>query len=302
MALQKIIVPVTDPENFSLEECLRFLGRSDKECLHYICNGKVQRMLLSEGEPVVVEIAPGKVADYLEATVLAPLGEEIAEAPIIKYITHWLHLDANLQSFYDYTAKDPLLKGMAEKYRGLRLVGMPDLFEAISWPVIGQQINLSFAYTLRQRFITHFGYHAPVNGVDFYLYPHPAVVAALAPEQLTPMQFSRSKALYLVETARQMAAGRLSESSLNAMSYEEARQSLVALKGIGNWSANYALMKYRRFPQSVLLEDVGLQNAIKNRLNLAAKPSMSALQEYTKHWKEHAAYATFYLWRSLLPQ
>jgi DNA-3-methyladenine glycosylase II len=302
MALQKIIIPINDPQHFSFEECLRFLGRSDKECLHYIRNGKVQRMLLSEGEPVVVEIAPGKKPDHLEVTVLAPLDVEVAAAPIIKFITHWWHLDADLQSFYDYTETDPLLKGLAQQYRGLRLIGMPELFEAISWPIIGQQINLAFAYTLRQRFITHFGYHAVVNGTDYYLYPHPAVVAALTPEQLTPMQFSRSKALYLVETAKQMAGGSLSEAALDAMSYEAALESLVAMKGIGNWSANYALMKYRRFPQSVLLEDVGLQNAIKNRLNLESKPSMSELQAYTKPWKEHAAYATFYLWRSLLPQ
>lgn len=302
MALQKIKVPINDPQNFSFQECLRFLGRSDKECLHYIVEGKVRRMLLSDGEPVVIEIAPGASAGYLEVTVLAPLNVLVAEEPIIKYITHWWHLDANLQPFYDYTAKDPLLKGLANEYRGLRLIGMPDLFEAISWPIIGQQINLAFAYTLRQRFITHFGYHAVVDNTDYYLYPHPVVVAALEPAQLAPMQFSRSKALYLVETAKQMASGRLSEAGLDAMSYEEALQSLVAMKGIGNWSANYALMKYRRFPQSVLLEDVGLQNAIKNRLHLESKPSMPALQNYTRPWKEHAAYATFYLWRSLLPQ
>lgn len=302
MALQKIMIPINDPAHFSFEECLRFLGRSDKECLHYIHHGKVRRMLLSEGEPVVVEIAPGSKKDFLEATILAPAGEEVAEAPIIRYITHWWHLDANLQPFYHYTQTDPLLKGLAEKYNGLRLIGMPDLFEAITWPVIGQQINLGFAYTLRQRFIRQFGYQVVVDDTDFYLYPHPKVIAALTPDQLTPMQFSRSKALYLVETAKQMASGALSEAMLDTMSYEAARESLVAMKGIGNWSANYALMKYRRFPQSVLLEDVGLQNAIKNRLNLEAKPSMSALQEYTKPWKEHAAYATFYLWRSLLPQ
>lgn len=302
MALQKIMIPINDPAHFSFEECLRFLGRSDKECLHYIHDGKVRRMLLSEGEPVVVEIAPGSKKHFLEATILAPAGEAVAEAPIIRYITHWWHLDANLQPFYHYTQTDPLLKGLAEKYNGLRLIGMPDLFEAITWPVIGQQINLGFAYTLRQRFIRQFGYQVVVDDTDFYLYPHPKVIAALTPDQLTPMQFSRSKALYLVETAKQMASGALSEASLDTMSYEAARESLVAMKGIGNWSANYALMKYRRFPQSVLLEDVGLQNAIKNRLNLEAKPSMSALQEYTKPWKEHAAYATFYLWRSLLPQ
>lgn len=302
MALQKIMIPINDPAHFSFSECLRFLGRSDKECLHYIRDGKVQRMLLSEGEPVIVEIAPAAKSAFLEATVLAPAGDMVAAAPIIKYITHWWHLDANLQSFYDYTHTDPLLTGLAVQFNGLRLIGMPDLFEAITWPIIGQQINLSFAYTLRQRFIQQFGYHVNLHGTDYYLYPHPAVVAALSPEQLTSLQFSRSKALYLVEAAKQMASGALSEALLSSLSYEAALERLVAMKGIGNWSANYALMKYRRFPQSVLLEDVGLQNAIKNRLNLEAKPSMPALQEYTKPWKEHAAYATFYLWQSLLPQ
>ncbi|PSL48265.1 DNA-3-methyladenine glycosylase II [Chitinophaga niastensis] len=302
MTWQKIKIPVNDAQNFSFAECLHFLGRSDKECLHYIRNGKLQKMLLADGEPVVVEIAAGDIPGHLEARVIAPAGGQVPEAPIIRYVTHWLHLDANLQSFYDYTEKDPLLKGLAQEYRGLRLVGMPDLFEAISWPIIGQQINLGFAYTLRQRFITNFGYHAIVDGTDYYLYPHPAVIAALTPDQLTPMQFSRSKALYLIETAKQMADGHLNETDLGAMNYEQARESLVALKGIGNWSANYTLMKYRRFPQSILLEDVGLHNAIKNRLHLEAKPSMAELQQYTKSWKEHAAYATFYLWRSLLPQ
>ncbi|MBO9728385.1 MAG: DNA-3-methyladenine glycosylase 2 family protein [Chitinophaga sp.] len=302
MALQKIWIPIHEPQHFSFEECLRFLGRSDRECLHYIQQGKVQRMLLSAGTPVVVEIGPAPKPEYLEVTVLAPVGGEVAEEPIKQFITHWLHLDASLQPFYDYTNTDPLLKGLAQEYHGLRLIGMPDLFEAITWPIIGQQINLAFAYTLRQRFITHFGYHAVVNNTDFYLYPHPAVIAALEPEVLAPMQFSRSKAKYLVETARQMASGYLSEAVLDEMSYEAALERLVSIKGIGNWSANYALMKYRRFPQSVLLEDVGLQNAIKNRLNLESKPSMTALKEYTRPWKEHAAYATFYLWRSLLPQ
>ncbi|MEC5145986.1 DNA-3-methyladenine glycosylase [Chitinophaga sp. 212800010-3] len=302
MDLQKILVPINDHRHFSFDECLKFLGRSDRECLHYIRNGKVQRMLLSDGEPVAIEIGPGNEPDHLEVTVLAPAGNHINETPVKQFITHWLHLDADLQPFYDYTRTDPLLKGLAEDYNGLRLIGMPDLFEAISWPIIGQQINLPFAYTLRQRLIQQFGYHTVVNGTDFYLYPHPAVIAAISPEQLAPLQFSRSKAQYLVEVARQMASGALTSEKLDAMSYDDARAALVAIKGIGNWSANYTLMKYRRFPQSVLLEDVGLQNAIKNRLNLDAKPSMAALQAYAQPWKDHAAYAIFYLWRSLLPR
>ncbi|WP_078668059.1 DNA-3-methyladenine glycosylase family protein [Chitinophaga eiseniae] len=301
MIRQKIKIPVNDPANFSFQECLHFLGRSDKECLHYIVDGKLRRMLLAGGEPVVVEIAQGGDAAYLEATVLAPAGVMFPEKDIQDFVTRWLHLDADLGDFYAYTQTDPLLRGLAAEYRGLRLVGMPDLFEAVTWPIIGQQINLSFAYTLRQRFIRHFGYHQQVDGTDYYLYPHPAVIASLTPEVLTPMQFSRSKAQYLVETATVMASGQLSEQVLAPLDYAAARDRLVALKGIGNWSANYTLMKYSRFPQAVLLEDAGLQNAVRQRLQLPAKPSMAALQEYTRPWQQHAAYAVFYLWRSLLP-
>ncbi|RFS20451.1 DNA-3-methyladenine glycosylase 2 family protein [Chitinophaga silvatica] len=294
-------VPITDPVNFSFSECLCFLSRSPKECLHYIVDGKIRRMILTEGEPAVIEITMEPGADYLTVEVLAP-EEPVATAPIAAYITRWLHLDESLNNFYQFTETDPLLKGLAQEFKGLRLIGMPDLFEALSWAIIGQQINLTFAYTLRERLIKTFGFHTNVNGMDYYLYPQPAVIAALTPEQLQPMQFSRSKAQYLINTATSMVNGELSPERLDQMDYETARESLVALKGIGNWSANYALMKYRRFPQSVLLEDVGLQNAIKNRLNLKNKPSMPELQTYTRLWKEHTAYATFYLWRSLLPQ
>ncbi|NSL85242.1 DNA-3-methyladenine glycosylase family protein [Chitinophaga solisilvae] len=295
-------ITVNDPANFSFRECLHFLGRSDKECLHYIQDGKLTRMMLAGGQPVVVELAEGAAAGYLEATVLAPAGEDFAEADIAAYITRWLHLDADLQSFYRYTRKDPVLKGMAEAYHGLRLVGLPDFFEAISWPIIGQQINLSFAYTLRQRFIQSFGYHEKINGTDYYLYPVPEVIAALTPDQLTPMQFSRSKALYVIETAKAIAGGQITAEMLAALPYEEAKARLTALKGIGNWSANYVLMKYHRFPQALPLEDVGLHNAIRQRLGLAAKPALPELLAYTQPWQQHAAYATFYLWRSLLPQ
>lgn len=294
-------VAITDSPNFSFEECLCFLSRSPKECLHYIHDNKITRMLVAGTEPVVVEIRMGETADHLAVKILAP-AEPVDILPLQQYITRWLHLDVSLNEFYDFTETDPLLKGLAQQYRGLRLIGMPDFFEAITWAIIGQQINLSFAYTLRERFVKAFGYHAVVEGRDYYLYPQPAVVAALEPEELLPMQFSKSKAQYVINTARSIVSGELSLPQLDEMDYETARTSLVALKGIGNWSANYALMKYRRFPQSVLLEDVGLQNAIKNRLNLASKPSMTELKSYSRLWKEHTAYATFYLWRSLLPQ
>ncbi|WP_143307474.1 DNA-3-methyladenine glycosylase family protein [Chitinophaga vietnamensis] len=301
MDWQKIIVEVSDPENFSFRECLYFLGRSDKECLHYIRGNTLQKMILAGDTPALLHIADtGKGA--LEVMVRAADNTPVDAAGIRDYVSRWLDLGMNLQAFYNYSEGDTLLRGLPQRYKGLRLVGIPDLFEAITWTIIGQQINLAFAYTLRQRFIQAFGHHEKIDGTDYYLYPHPAVVAALPPEALLPMQFSRGKAAYIINTAQQMASGQLSAAMFATLPYEAAKEKLLALKGIGNWSANYVLMKYKRFPQALPLEDAGLHNAIRHRLQLDAKPTPAQLQTYTGRWQQHAAYATFYLWRSLLSQ
>lgn len=334
MTQQTVVnIPITDHDNFSFAECLVFLGRSEKECLHYVRDGVVQKMIVSNGQPLLMEISDDAAAGSLrvmirtatngaagDETGKAAAGNEAAgkrvagngsaeddltspveidEAYIRRYISHWLHLDADLRPFYDFAEKDAVLGPLALRYKGLRLIGIPDLFEALTWSITGQQITLGFAYTLRQRFIQAFGHHAVIDGKDHYVYPHPSVIAALEPASLISMQFSRSKADYIIRLAQSMTDGHLTAEQLDNMNYQQAREHLISFRGIGNWSANYVLMKYHRHHQALPLEDAGLHNALKYQLQLTTKPSLADVKAYTQHWGEHAAYATFYLWRSL---
>lgn len=294
-----ITVPIAYPEQFSFAECLVFLGRSDRECLHFVKDGCLHRMLVQDGAPLLLTVREAAGKQALEVMVTNPWQVPVNEAGVQQFLTHWLHLDADLRHFYSFAAKDAVLAPLVQRYPGLRLIGIPDLFESITWTITGQQISLPFAYTLRRRFVEAFGYHAQINGTDYYTYPHPAVVAGLRPEDLLPMQFSRSKAHYIIGIATAMAEGRLSAAQLRQMEYSAAREYLLQWKGIGNWSANYVLMKYSRFPEALPLEDAGLHNALRRQLQLPAKPSLAAVKDYTAHWRQHAAYATFYLWRSL---
>ena len=295
-----IHIPVTDHDNFSFAECLVFLSRSEKECLHYVQGNVVQKMVISNGQPVLLEIIDDPATSGLKATVLTAPETDIDEAQIRRHISHWLHLDADLRPFYRFAKKDPVLKPLASRFKGLRLIGIPDLFEALTWSITGQQITLGFAYTLRQRFIQAFGHHAVIDGKDHYVYPHPAVIASLEPASLIAMQFSRSKADYIIGLAKAMTEGLLTDKQLWEMDYQQARAHLISFRGIGNWSANYVLMKYHRHHQALPLEDAGLHNALKQQLQLTVKPSLADVKEYTQHWGEYAAYATFYLWRSLM--
>jgi len=68
---------------------------------------------------------------------------------------------------------------------------------------------------------------------------------------------------------------------------------------VGNWTANYALMRTFRYPNAFPLEDAGLHNAIRNQLKLKSKPSLEKVKRLFKKYKGWEAYATLYLWKSL---
>lgn len=291
-----ILVPITDYAHFSFEECLLFLNRSPRECMHQVRERNVYKLLANEGSPALIKIGEDAVQQALKVEVLYG---DVKPENIKALLNNWLHLNRNMQDFYAFAANDTLLGPLTRTFNGLRIIGIPDLFEAITWTITGQQINLSFAYTLKQRLIQAFGYVLEEGGHTYYLYPHPAVIAALQPEDLTVMQFSRSKAECLIRVARLMVAGELTEEIIKQMSFEEAKEKLVAIKGIGNWSANYVLMKFAQHPQALPLEDAALHNALRQQLALGAKPALNEVKELTAHWKNHAAYATFYCWRSL---
>ena len=79
------------------------------------------------------------------------------------------------------------------------------------------------------------------NGL--YAPPTPAAVAALESADLVPLQFSRSKADYVIATARLIVDGKLDLDALRAMSATRAERSLLAIRGLGPWSVNYLMMR-----------------------------------------------------------
>ena len=196
-------------------------------------------------------------------------------------------------------AKDKLLQPLVEKYFGYRIIGQPDLFESLVWAVLGQQINLQFAYTLKQRFIEQFGETIGFENQHYYLFPKPGTVAMLTDEHLLPLQFSRQKSKYVVLIAEAFAKGEISKEKLKNMPLQEAKEKLMSIKGVGNWTANYALMKTFRYPDAFPLEDAGVHNAIKNLKGMKAKPTLDQVKRIFKKYRGWEAYATLYLWKSL---
>jgi DNA-3-methyladenine glycosylase II len=290
-------IQITVPKEFDYAQNLQFLKRSPKEVLHRVESDGVVKLLKFNGNLILFKIKDQDENLSLEFLNATP-------APVIKkqvenYVREWFDLETDLTPFYKLAKKDELLKDLVKKHYGYRIIGQPDLFESLVWAVLGQQINVQFAHTLKQRFVENFGERLSWNNQNYFLFPTPVRVASLGDDDLLPLQFSRQKSKYTVNIAEAFASGSISKDSLRGLPLLEAKEILMKIKGVGNWTANYALMKTFRYPDAFPLEDAGVHNAIKNLKEMKKKPSLDQVKRIFKKYKGWEAYATLYLWKSL---
>lgn len=289
------------PKEFRFSENLKYLSRSSNECLFDIVDQKIYRALVVENETLLVEIS---ALNETELNVrfpglTAPVDNQVKDA-VSQYVRHWFDLETNLLPFYELAQKDPLLQKPVSQFFGLRNMGIPDLFEAIAWGILGQQINLTYAYTLKRRLVEGFGEYIEFEGMQYWLFPTPDAIAKLTVEDFADLRMTVKKCEYLIGVAQLIAEGELTkEKLLNAKDVKEAEKMLTNIRGIGPWTANYVLMRCLRFPAAFPIDDVGLHNSMKLLMQTEAKPTKAEILKLSEAWADWESYATFYLWRVL---
>lgn len=293
--MTSFIIPVQEP--FDFQQCLIFLKRSKQEVMHVTTDESVRKLFDLGDRFVLVELKWDP--EGIEVLLFEQDVSEEKRIVIEREVRDWLDLDRDLQPFEQLAQQDDLLRPIFESYRGLRLIGFPDLFEALTWAIIGQQITLSFAYTLKRRFVEQYGESQTIEGVTYWTFPRPEVIATLEPEALRPLQFSYRKAEYIRDIAREIVEGTLSKMALRQLSTEDIRKHLLQLRGVGEWTADYVLMKCFQEPSAFPVADAGLHQALMYHLGLSRKPTQEEVKRYGAQWEGWEGYATFYLWRSL---
>lgn len=298
---QSEIVMIKTPDEFSFKVNLAYLQRSPNECMYEVQDGKLTKAISILNEVFLIEVSENPEGNlalrFLGDNFL--VSEEVRDEAV-RYVREWFDLDNDLKPFYEVAKSDLLLQKVVDEFYGLRNVGIPDLFEALAWGIIGQQINLSFAATLKRRFVETFGRAFEWKGREYWLFPDPKDIAQLTIEDLIPLKISIRKCEYIIEVAKQMVVGNLSKSLLiETKDFKEAEKMLVSIRGIGPWTANYVLMRCLRFPNAFPVADVGLHNAIKHLTEAEVKPTKEEVLRMAVPWKGWESYATFYLWRFL---
>lgn len=284
---------------FSFEHCVWFLDRNLDDCTHEVIAGKVRKLIELAGEKLLIEVSADE--RFMLVEILA--GNTEAPELLVDYVSDWFDLGRDLGPFYELLKEDADLAPLLE-LKGLRMVGIPDFFEALCWGIIGQQINLAFAYKMKRRFTEKYGEALLYDGKPYYLFPRPETVQHIAVDDLKAFQFSGRKAEYLIGIAQLFVSGELSKEKLKVLENEPRMfEKLMSVRGIGEWTAHYALLKGLRAMDSIPYGDTGINTALFRLKGIEKKHNRIAVDAFFEQFSGWKSYLVFYLWQSLrLPE
>jgi DNA-3-methyladenine glycosylase II len=189
--------------------------------------------------------------------------------------------------------RDRVLKRLIPQFGEARLQSRGDAFTTLARSVVGQQISVKAAQAVWERFraLTTTGTAAL----------KPAKVLGLTCERLREAGLSARKCEYLQDLARHFAEGQLHVQQWHAMDDESIVAELVAIRGIGRWTAEMFLMFHLLRPDVLPLDDLGLLKGISVNYFSGEPVTRAEAREVAEAWSPYRSVATWYLWRSLDP-
>jgi DNA-3-methyladenine glycosylase II len=191
--------------------------------------------------------------------------------------------------FAELRRADLLLARLETRYRGFRPVLQLNLLGALLRCISAQQVNLRWASETRRRLAERFGDKHVVDGTIVYSLGSERLASA-APAEIRALQFTNRKAEYIVAVAQAVAGGKVSVERLAALSDAAVIEELVALRGIGVWTAEWILARTLGRPR-VVAGDLGVRKAIGIAYRKGVMPSEDEVRDLTAHWHVSAAHA-----------
>jgi len=189
--------------------------------------------------------------------------------------------------------RDRVLRRLIARFPEIALTRRYDPFTTLARAITGQQISVKAAETVWGRVV------AATGGKPHRL--QPGAVIALEGTRLRECGLSVRKGEYVRDLATRFADGRIRPRRWHALDDEAVIAELVAVKGIGRWTAEMFLMFSLLRPDVLPVDDIGLQRAAEKLYNGGERMPLADLRELGEKWRPWRSVATWYLWRSLEP-
>lgn len=266
-------------EPMTVSTVLDFLGAHAVPGLERYADGVFTRVLPAPGGPALVSLSAGEGAVMCAAR-LHDLRDLVT---VVARVRRLLDLDADPVAVDDVLGGEPALAPLVRKRAGIRAPGCVDGFETAVRTIVGQQISLSGARTVLGRIVAEHG--SPAFDT-WTLFPTAAALAELDPTTL-PMPRARGRSVQAVAAAFAGGSVELDPGT----DRDEVRDALLALPGVGPWTADYLRMRTVGHPDVLLASDLVVRRAA-NDLGID-------LRDGRPDWAPWRTYASYHLWAHL---
>lgn len=210
-----------------------------------------------------------------------------------------LGVDQDLAPFYELGRADQAMAGLVEQFYGLHLPHTASVFEALVLAVLGQQISTNVARIIRTLLIETFGPSAEFDGETYYAFPRPASIWASSPAELHTMKLTQRKSEYVHGLAGSALDPEMGLECLEELTDREIVEKLVALRGVGMWTAQWALIRAVGRPDALPLGDLALRRVVSRLFMDGEDVNDAKVEEIAQRWSPYRTYATVYLFSAL---
>jgi len=275
------------PDHYRTREILDFFGRDKEGVSERVTPDGFTKCFDVSGRAASVQVQFRKN----EAICETDAGDSYAAHRAVRRM---LGFESDAAAFDRQFAADTVLGGMFRQQRGLRIPCTPDPWEALGWAIMGQQISLQAAVTLRRGVIIALGQpHA--NGLRAF--PTAEAIAAVDVDFLRQLKFSNSKAEYLLAAARAVANGDMPLARIRQLSARHAARLLGAIRGVGPWTIQYVFLRGAAFADCLPAGDAGLSRGLGNVTG--ERPDENGVKAALDRFAPYRSLAACHVWASL---
>jgi DNA-3-methyladenine glycosylase II len=255
-----------------------------------------RRVLVVQDQPVEVAVTQTGPTDSPQLVVEAGHSYPFADlsAILTPVLVKMLGLSANLADFYRLAETEAQLGPMVARFRGFKPPRFPSVFEALVNAIACQQLSLTLGIHLLNRLAITYGPILPGAAEPRQAFPRPRDLANLTPEAFRALGFSRSKGNAIIGVAQGLTTGSLKLEDLDKIEEAEAMTRLLALKGVGRWSAEYVLLRglgdWSVFPG----DDVGARRHLENWLQVEEPLDYEGVRRVLARWQPYGGLIYFH--------
>jgi DNA-3-methyladenine glycosylase II len=226
---------------FDFEHSLAFLGRFEPTAGEQVVGeGSVWKAFRVDGETVAVRVRSTGTVEEPRLTVKTTGSAETDDAAD-RFVRRWLSTDDDLAEFYGLAADDPAMAPVVERLRGLHQVRFPSPFENAVWAVLAQRIPMRVARRMKQAIVERYGDRVEMDGRQLWAFPEPSDMGTASEAEIQALLGNERRSRAVAAVAQ--AFNEVDEDWLRTAPVEEVEQWLLAIHGVGTWSAAFVLFR-----------------------------------------------------------